>query len=64
MAKQFVYEVEIGGIKHRIQATEEYAASLGEGAAKKLTPAQAAKPLEIPEAGKPENKEAQAPENK
>ncbi|ALY09413.1 hypothetical protein KDI99_gp10 [Arthrobacter phage Greenhouse] len=64
MAKTHVYEVIIGGIKHRIQATEEYAASLGEGAAKKLTDAQAAKPLEVPEAGQPENKEAKAPSNK
>ncbi|AZS09475.1 hypothetical protein SEA_MAKOTO_6 [Arthrobacter phage Makoto] len=56
--KLHTYEVKINGIKHRIQATEEYAASLGEGNAKLLTAKEAEKPLEV------ENKSGEAPANK
>ncbi|ALY09220.1 hypothetical protein SEA_SAVAGE2526_10 [Arthrobacter phage Savage2526] len=56
--KLHTYEVRINGIKHRIQATEEYAASLGEGNAKLLSAKEAEKPLEI------ENKSGEAPANK
>ncbi|QDH48194.1 hypothetical protein SEA_MAMAPEARL_6 [Arthrobacter phage MamaPearl] len=56
--KLHTYEVRINGIKHRIQATEEYAASLGEGNAKLLTAKEAEKPLEV------ENKSGEAPANK
>ncbi|ALY09156.1 hypothetical protein FDH58_gp06 [Arthrobacter phage HunterDalle] len=57
MAKLNVYEVKINGVKHRIQATDEYAETLGD-TAKKLTDKEAAKPLEVQTA------EAQAPANK
>ncbi|ALY09788.1 hypothetical protein KDI96_gp06 [Arthrobacter phage Gisselle] len=56
--KLHTYEVKINGIKHRIQATEEYAASLGEGYAKLLSAKEAEKPLEVQTA------EAAAPANK
>ncbi|AZS08666.1 hypothetical protein SEA_LENNOX_6 [Arthrobacter phage Lennox] len=56
--KLHTYEVSINGIKHRIQATEEYAASLGEGNAKLLTAKEAEKPLVV------ENKSGEAPANK
>ncbi|ALY08921.1 hypothetical protein SEA_TATTMODD_10 [Arthrobacter phage TattModd] len=56
--KLHTYEVRINGIKHRIQATEEYAASLGEGNAKLLSAKEAEKPLEV------ENKSGEAPANK
>ncbi|AZF98409.1 hypothetical protein SEA_BIGMACK_6 [Arthrobacter phage BigMack] len=56
--KLHTYEVKINGIKHRIQATEEYAASLGEGNAKLLSAKEAEKPLEV------ENKSGEAPANK
>lgn len=57
MAKLNTYEVTINGVKHRMQATEEYAETLGKSA-KLLSPKEAAKPLEVQTA------EAQAPANK